>query len=363
MEILILGGGPAGAAAAISLCEFGAQVTIVDRASDNRPGTGELLASYAKPFLIDLGVYEDCIHNHLPAPGVVSNWETQQARENDFIFSPHGEGLLLDRNLFDRQLLEQAMNKGATALLGWRPHSVTRNERGDRWSVRMDLHGERQSLNFDWLIDATGRTSWLARRLGTARVIVDKLIGIVGFLRKQPDGDCRLFLEAVEDGWWYFANLPCHRAVATYLTDSEQFSNRPRNPKMLWLERLAATERGQRIDINSLAELRVVKANSSRLTAVAGKRWLAVGDAAAAWDPLSSQGIAMALESGIRAATAILSGDRGIEDYVGWYESNWSAYIKELRHYYGTVMRWPKSGFWRRRTALMHRNQHLQRIH
>ena len=53
------------------------------------------------------------------------------------------------------------------------------------------------------------------------------------------------------------------------------------------------------------AALRVVAANSSRLDCVSGRGWLAVGDAAMAFDPLSSQGLVQALASGIRAGEAL----------------------------------------------------------
>ena len=47
-------------------------------------------------------------------------------------------------------------------------------------------------------------------------------------------------------------------------------------------------------------------ANSSRLRTVVGDRWLAIGDSAAAYDPLSSQGILMGLGGAIESSQAIL---------------------------------------------------------
>src|SRR6266849_9574720 len=56
----------------------------------------------------------------------------------------------------------------------------------------------------------------------------------------------------------------------------------------------------------------VMAANSSRLNRTIGKNWLAVGDAAITFDPLSAQGVHKALDSGLRAAHSLeghLSGD------------------------------------------------------
>ena len=59
--------------------------------------------------------------------------------------------------------------------------------------------------------------------------------------------------------------------------------------------------------------LRVVAADSSCLEVVEGDGWCAVGDAAAAYDPLSSQGITTALASGAWAGQAIAGGTTVID--------------------------------------------------
>ena len=63
----------------------------------------------------------------------------------------------------------------------------------------------------------------------------------------------------------------------------------------------------------------MVTACSSRAAIVAGDDWIAVGDAAAAFDPLSSQGVAWALESGLMAAQAIDGHLRGQRQAFGRY--------------------------------------------
>ena len=50
------------------------------------------------------------------------------------------------------------------------------------------------------------------------------------------------------------------------------------------------------------AELHVRTARTQRLDAPAGDSWLAVGDAAMSFDPLSSEGISKGLEWGTKAA-------------------------------------------------------------
>lgn len=91
-----------------------------------------------------------------------------------------------------------------------------------------------------------------------------------------------------------------------------------------------------------------------------GDGWLAVGDAAASHDPLSSSGIARALDSGVRAGIALarVGRDDSVGEAVlhalaaaqhvatGQYLGTWS-------RYYQMEQRWPDSVFWRRRQRLV----------
>jgi flavin-dependent dehydrogenase len=100
-------------------------------------------------------------------------------------------------------------------------------------------------------------------------------------------------------------------------------------------------------------KLRVVSARTSRLNRVLGEQWIAAGDAAAAYDPLSSNGISKALDSGMRAAhTAhcMLNGDadRAVE-YAAWVDTDFAAFRQQYALHYGQVTRWPDSPFWQRR--------------
>jgi flavin-dependent dehydrogenase len=99
----------------------------------------------------------------------------------------------------------------------------------------------------------------------------------------------------------------------------------------------------------------VVAANTSRLDHVAGKNWLAVGDAAMALDPLSSQGVYNALQSGLIAAQAIdsaLAGDvTAPQKYAASVEEDYDACLETRAYYYAAETRWPDSPFWQRRVG------------
>jgi len=95
---------------------------------------------------------------------------------------------------------------------------------------------------------------------------------------------------------------------------------------------------------------RAVSADSSHLGTVAGPQWWAAGDAAAAHDPLSSQGLIMALEAGVRVARAIAGREDGA-NYAAWVRQTYAQYLVQWLGYYALEQRWPTAPFWQRRHA------------
>jgi flavin-dependent dehydrogenase len=92
---------------------------------------------------------------------------------------------------------------------------------------------------------------------------------------------------------------------------------------------------------------------SQRLDRIFGSRWLAVGDAACAFDPLSAQGILKALNSGLFASYAIADFfrgvQRGLERYGTLVEQDFDEYLEARAAFFAKERRWPASNFWKRR--------------
>ena len=143
------------------------------------------------------------------------------------------------------------------------------------------------------------------------------------------------------------------------ITDDDLLPRGPRGPgcKLAnwWLDQLRRTaELARRFpDCSPCQRLVVRSARSQRLEPLCGPGWLAVGDAAMAFDPLASQGIAKALDHGTRAAASIatyLSGDAvSVERLALQLNQEYAAYRDTRASYYRIEMRWPASVFWKRR--------------
>jgi flavin-dependent dehydrogenase len=99
---------------------------------------------------------------------------------------------------------------------------------------------------------------------------------------------------------------------------------------------------------------RVTAAHDSALIPRVGDGWLAAGDAARSFDPLSSQGLFHALYTGLTSAGVVerfLSGDAsGLADYAARLADIDAAYLRNWKEWYGQERRWPDHEFWRRRS-------------
>jgi flavin-dependent dehydrogenase len=212
------------------------------------------------------------------------------------------------------------------------------------------------SLGARFIVDATGSTARFARQFGARSIAADNLQAFVRFFDDAPPGDPRTVVEAFEHGWWYTAGLPNGGRIAACMTDADLGRELQLTDADSWtaaldaMPVLGALFRGARAE----GPVIVRPAESRRLDPVAGDTWLATGDAASTFDPLSSQGILKALRSGTFASYAIgdllTRGDAtGIRRYQRFIEQEFATYTATRAKYYAEEGRWRGSVFWGRR--------------
>ncbi len=354
-DVLVLGGGPAGCAAAIELARGGLSTLVVERSDYSGARVGDTLHPDVAPWLDRLGLWElfatvPC----LEAPGIVSLWGGSVPAETDFLFHPFGPGWHLDRRRFNAMIAEAARRAGATVLVGTALRTCQADAAGI-WAIGIETAKGRGVLRGQWAIDATGRAAWFIRRQGVRPVVKDHLVGVVAYFDPPGPLDLRLFLEAVPDGWWYAAPLPDRRVLAAFMTDHDLLPRDAAGLATFWARQLEATRLIAILvpPLPASTPLRVVAANSMWAVTVAGPRWVAAGDAAMTHDPLAGQGIHQALASGWHAARAVIAARDGIpnaaEEYQASLESAFHAYWAERNQRYASVEYWPSYPFWRRR--------------
>ncbi|CAG6390854.1 tryptophan 7-halogenase [Streptomyces cocklensis] len=363
-DVVVAGGGPAGCAAALALARSGRTVLLAD-AGTGPPKVGETLVPAARVLLGDLGVADRVLRTgHLPCYGSLSAWGSAELHAVDFINDPHGHGWHLDRHLFDRLLRDAARAAGAEVAEGTAVRSASRQHRGWTLALRGGTGpagtgaGGGRAVRCRWVIDATGRAAAVAVRCGARRHTGDRLTALHVSLEADPrDTDRRSLVESDEDGWWYTAPQPSGRRLVAYFTDADlpaaAFTARH------FLRRMSATRHVSRYGRPHGPAPGRAAAHTAHLDRVYGDGWTAAGDAAAAFDPLSSQGVITALYTGMRAGVAVGArlgrahdgDDPALAAYAREVAAARTAYLRGHRLVHAQEARWTDRSFWARRLA------------
>ena len=338
------------------LAGFGRRVGIVDR-SRPLPSKGETLAAAGATALRELGAWDAFVRGpHEPCYAFRAIWGSPQVTYFDALRDARGPPWMVDRSALVACLKARAGDLGVVfldglALLGLERSNAT-------WRVRVDACGPSLAVRF--LIDATGRASAVARRLGARRSIGDRQIALLA----ASLGSCHgyrppMLVEAVQGGWWYSAKSPQAGLVLAFFTDRDLIDIRAARERdgfrALLAQSTATHERASTSGRSLAGRPSVVTAASSKLDQVCGEGWIAAGDAAVAYDPLSGHGLSVALVSGRDAASAVeacLLGDRAaLARYRQRLARAWKAYEDRRAIQYAGERRWREHPFWQRRSA------------
>ena len=305
-DVVVVGAGPAGLVAARSLSLAGRKVMLL--APDDRDyKIGECIPGAINRLMakLDLPMIDSESSVHREISGVISLW-AGQLRRQDFLWHAEGASWRLDRRAFEQTLEDSAVSSGVMRQ-ETRVRRVIRQING--WRIETDTGF---STTADFLIDATGRTSVVARQQSAQRSSSTPLIAL--WARGSPVSGRytnRTLVESVADGWWYAAYLPDNRPLAIFHTSPGLAVDIRREPDR-WRNRLRATQLISRHILPDAFErlsLQASDARSAHLETAFGPGWAACGDAALSFDPISSQGIFNGMSTGKMIAEALLARD------------------------------------------------------
>ena len=356
-SVLIIGGGPAGLATAMELVRCGIAATVIERSTYNDVRIGEHLtpAGVLQLRALDPGL-STLTSPHGRSAGVTAYWGSTAANHTDYFLHPGQGGLNLSRPRFDTELAQAAETSGATVLRSASLKLALRTKAG--WAVDVEKDGRIARFVVPFIVDATGHVAKFSRQQGAKILVHDRQVALVAFQDSSDDAyvNTRSIVETAEDGWWYHACIKAPRSVCMFITDSDLL---PGGGKHVlydwWLQQLGRAHHMPR-QSGKVTDFFIRSASSQCLDVPVGLGWLAVGDAAMAFDPLASQGIAKALNHGSRAASAIFAHFRRDELSLMRFAEHLRREYVDLRftraQYYQLESRWPRSTFWRRRNRL-----------
>ncbi|MCB0397103.1 MAG: tryptophan 7-halogenase [Flavobacteriales bacterium] len=364
-KVAILGGGPAGCACALSLQMENPQDVILVDAEPAMPfRIGETVPPEINEALRKLGIYHEFSQEgHLPCYGSVSYWGSPKRGYNDFILSPYGHGWHLDRSAFNRFMVKQVEKKGHR-VLGQTTYKAARRSESNSWDLHLvDNMGKMITLNASVVVDATGQRASFATQQGRKKLEDQGLICTVtrfDMSLKNQEVSKTTHLEAFRHGWFYATPLPDKVFLLALFTDVETVKRGGLHYQDGWMQMLEKTEHTKLLikgmhamDSRPLG----FAAPSYHLDVPYGKGWLAIGDSAAAYDPITSGGILKALSDGMRSASAIhkfFGQGENFSNYGAECERRNNEYLERRETYYHAENRWNRGGFWKKMQDATH---------
>lgn len=312
-DVVVIGGGPAGASAAAILAEKGRKVAVLERTTFPRYHVGESLLPYCYFPLERLGLIERMKSSAFPKKYSVQFVSAEGKLSVPFYFFEHlkHEASMtwqVLRSDFDAMLLDNAVSKGATIFrettakdLIWEGGAVT--------GVKTDKGEFRAKMT----VDATGRDAFAISRNGW-KVRDPKLNKIAiwsyykGALRDPGlDEGATTVAFVPHKGWFWYIPLPDDVVSVGVVAEKDYLYSDSKDLKTIyereirknsWIEHHVS--HGQ-----STGEYWVTGEYSYRSRHCAANGLVLTGDAFSFLDPVFSSGVFLALQGGVMVGDVV----------------------------------------------------------
>lgn len=354
-DAVVIGGGPAGTCAAITLADAGKSVLLLERETFPRFRIGESFLPKTLELLEELGLEEQmraCPHSI--KKGIEIGFgdgrrELTPISFGDMMVDEKRDAFNMRRSVFDSMLLDAARDRGADVEPCMAVRAIESIAPGD---VRMRL-GDGSSVKARSVIDASGQASVIGRALGTRR-IMEQFRHVAYYEHftdvERPSGEREDFVTVVmcREGWFWMIPLDETTTSVGAVLD-ERIARRidvPANRRLRWcIENCPIV--AQRMTHAQGPETNQVASDFSYTCApYAGPGYFLVGDAAAFVDPVWSTGVTFGMLGGQHAArllTRVLDGDlddaKAIATHDLWVERHRRTYLRLIGSFYDHAFR------------------------
>ena len=284
-EYLVVGAGPAGLTVARLLSLKGHTVLVVDPELQRTKrlellapvSLGTIAALNLTPLLDDSTITRPCL-------GIRRRWGSTDPEYEDFLLHPRRTGYVVDRARFDDRLRVAAVDAGVEFV---KARVIGVESDGQRICLARCGNHQETIAFAGTIVDASGRAAVVARRKGASVRICDKIFA------ELIEDTCDMN-ETVEPAWLDVQKLD----ESSWFYQIKGTGGQSQT----WRMHRAGTR-------STPGAIRRVDASSRMLSDMAGDGWVAVGDAASAFDPITSQGLFNALSSALVASGALMSRD------------------------------------------------------
>ncbi len=335
-DVVVVGGGAAGAASAFHLAKGGRSVVVLEqqRLPRSKPCGGGMAASVQRLFPFDLSPAVDSVIEQVRFSWCLADPVTA-------VLPGDAPFWIVRRSVLDAYLIEQAKAAGATVVEGTTVVSAARE--GDHWLVRSEAGDYRSRA----VVVADGSGSPLAAQLGLGpakpRFASTVSVDLEGPVAEKQTAYFEFGL--VRHGFcWAFPREGGYSiGVGTFIGREAADSDAVLSQLLPSLG--FAADAGQRRS----GQLRIWDGHHALHGSGPTAGALAVGDAASLCDPFLAEGLRPALLSGCRAATALerwLGGDaKALEGYSTQMKSEWGDSMAWGKRIAQVFYRLPKVGY------------------
>lgn len=370
-KVIVMGGGPAGSIAALTLQKLGHQVTVFEKEKFPRYRVGESFLPGTLSILHRLGLSEKIDSaGYVKKPSATFLWGKTEAPWTFSFTTPKTEDWVFDhaiqvlRSEFDQMLLETCRERGIQVF----EEAVVAEvevEHADHVSVQVRHRNESSEFTADYLIDASGSNSPLVRKLGLREY--DEFYKSVAlwsyFETPDPfmnDLNGTTFSITFEDGWiWMIPLKSGVYSVGVIVDQSKLAEIKDEGIGQFYDKTLAKSERALSIlnGVQRREEVKLVRDWSYETTCFSRQRFFLCGDSACFTDPLFSQGVHLASQSAVSAAASIdylMSQPEQSNEVHAWYNRTYRETYNQYHEFLASFYTFasftePESEFWTKR--------------
>jgi flavin-dependent dehydrogenase len=326
-DVVVIGGGPAGSAAAARLRRLGYDTVLLEARRHPRYAVGESLIPHVWDYCDLIGVSDRiAAEGFLEKAGGTAIWNgtIRQMRFRDFGYDR--PALHVERDRFDHILLSHARECGVQVFeeVAVVDAEVNRDCPSVRYRAAAGGGG---AISCHAVVDASGQSAVLAKRAGTRRLDDGfRFMGLWGYFvdaryvgadgRAHPHSEIRTvppttFVRSIGRwGWAWHIPLREKTSVGFVLPHAELKTALSADDDMtaVFLRRCRTTPHLDRLLEGAClweGSVRAIRDYSYRAVQPAGPGFFLTGDAAGFVDPIFSVGVAFAMYSGVLAAWAI----------------------------------------------------------